>query len=83
MILQYLRQFVRLKSWNLEQTWNGIYPKLTDGSTELVLHPEKGVTIVNGLGGAGMTLSFGLAEAVVKGIYHNSNATVNNETTPT
>jgi len=49
----------------LLQTWNGIYPKKTDGKTEFMHQPEPGVTIVNGLGGNGMTLSFGLAEEVV------------------
>lgn len=69
LILQYLQRFVKLKSWDLQQTWNGIYPKLTNGATELLLQPEAGVTIVNGLGGAGMTLSFGLAEEIISGKY--------------
>lgn len=66
MILDYLKCFARFKDWQLLQTWNGIYPKSTTGATEFIHHPEEGVTIINGLSGAGMTLSFGLAEEVVQ-----------------
>jgi FAD dependent oxidoreductase TIGR03364 len=62
MILSYLSGFARFEPGTISETWNGVYAKLTNGGTELILEPEKGVTIVNGLGGAGMTLSFGLAE---------------------
>ena len=65
LIIDYLKQFAQFKNWNLLQSWNGIYPKKTDGKTDFVYSPEEGVTIVNGLGGSGMTLSFGFAEEVV------------------
>ena len=65
LILDYLKQFARFKNWQILQSWNGIYPKITNGKTDFIYTPEQGVTIVNGLGGAGMTLSFGLAEEVL------------------
>ncbi|MBU1372627.1 MAG: TIGR03364 family FAD-dependent oxidoreductase [Bacteroidetes bacterium] len=65
LILKYFKSFGLLDSYEPIQTWNGVYPKLTNGETELVLEPEKGVTIINGVGGAGMTLSFGLAEEII------------------
>ncbi|MBX9784073.1 MAG: TIGR03364 family FAD-dependent oxidoreductase [Chitinophagaceae bacterium] len=68
MILDYLKRFAQFKDWNIIETWNGIYPKLTNGDTDLFFTPEAGVYVLNGLGGAGMTLSFGLAEEVVKGL---------------
>ncbi len=66
MILDYLKKFAQLKDWTLLETWNGIYPKLTDGETDLFFSPEPGVHIINGVGGAGMTLSFGLTEELVE-----------------
>lgn len=71
LVLSYLARFARVKRIRIAETWNGIYPKLTDGRTEVVLHPQNGVNAVNGLGGAGMTLSFGLCEQVVSGSYKN------------
>lgn len=68
MILDYLKRFAQFKDWRVIETWNGIYPKLTNGDTELFFSPEAGVYVLNGLGGAGMTLSFGLAEEVVKNL---------------
>jgi FAD dependent oxidoreductase TIGR03364 len=65
MILDYLRKFARFKNETIIETWNGIYPKLTNEKTELVLKPEEGVKVINCLGGAGMTLSFGLCEQVI------------------
>lgn len=67
MILKYLRKFTNLKNQQVAQTWNGIYPKMTNGQTELVLEAEPGVTIINGMGGNGMTLSFGLCEQIIAG----------------
>ena len=64
-ILDYLRTFARLPAPRITERWTGCYPSLPDGRTELVVDPEPGVTVVNGVGGAGMTLSFGLAEEVL------------------
>ena len=70
-MLDYLRRFANFPDWRVAQSWHGIYPKLTDGRSELVLEAEPGVTIVNapGGGGLGMTLSFGLCEELVEGRY--------------
>jgi FAD dependent oxidoreductase TIGR03364 len=65
MITDYLHTFATFKDWKLMQSWHGIYPKMMDGRTELILDPEDGVTIINGLGGNGMTLSFGLCEQYI------------------
>ena len=65
LVFSYLKKFALCDQWKLSQTWNGIYSKMTNGQTELVCNPEPGVIIINGLGGAGMTLSFGLAQEVV------------------
>jgi FAD dependent oxidoreductase TIGR03364 len=62
LITGYLERFMVTSDWQLVQSWNGIYPKMKNGETEVILNPEPGVYILNGLGGAGMTLSFGLAE---------------------
>ena len=65
LILLYLSEFATLKNPRLIETWNGVYGKFTDGHTELFYSPEPDVFIVNGVGGAGMTLSFGFAEEKV------------------
>ena len=60
--MQYLSLFLPYDEWTLLQSWNGIYAKLQSNETEIFLNPLPGVYILNGVGGAGMTLSFGLAE---------------------
>jgi len=67
LVLDYLKTFSRFKTLEIAQTWNGTYAKL-HGKSEFIANPEKGVYILNGLGGAGMTLSFGLAEEFVKSL---------------
>ncbi len=67
MITQYLHTFANFKNWKLMQSWHGIYPKMMNGQTELILEPSNGVTIINGVGGNGMTLSFGLCEEYIGG----------------
>ncbi len=65
LVTDYLKQFAVFKNWQMIQSWHGIYPKMTNGATDFIHQPQQGVTIINGMGGAGMTLSFGLAEEVV------------------
>jgi FAD dependent oxidoreductase TIGR03364 len=64
-IIRYLHTFAQAPTFEIAERWHGIYPILP-GQTELILQPEPGVTIINGLGGAGMTLSFGLAEEILE-----------------
>ena len=68
LISTYLQTFALTDDWHLIQSWHGFYPKMTDGTTDVFLKAEEGVYIINGLGGAGMTLSFGFAEEVVKSL---------------
>lgn len=63
-ILRYLQTFADLGTLKIIERWHGVYPKIS-GASNLIVSPEPGVTIVTGLGGAGMTLSFGLAEELV------------------
>jgi len=62
-ILEYLQTFALLPQPEISERWYGIYAKYPEG-TELILQPTPNVTIITGLGGAGMTLSFGLAEEI-------------------
>lgn len=64
MILDYLHTFLKIDNLQIIERWNGTYPKLP-GKLNLITSPEPDVTIVNGLGGAGMTLSLGVAEKVI------------------
>ncbi|TVQ50024.1 MAG: TIGR03364 family FAD-dependent oxidoreductase [Gloeocapsa sp. DLM2.Bin57] len=60
-VLNYLQGFAKVPHLEIAETWHGIYAKLP-GKTEFIANPTPGVTIVNALSGAGMTLSFGLAQ---------------------
>ncbi|MFM8214033.1 MAG: TIGR03364 family FAD-dependent oxidoreductase, partial [Pirellula sp.] len=60
-ILRELVKIIHLPTWDLQARWHGIYAKYTGGLVfEQTVAP--GVTVFTGLGGNGMTLSFGLAE---------------------
>ncbi len=64
LIIQYMEAFLPIKDYEITERWHGVYPK-SSNSLNIVIEPLPGVQIVNGLGGAGMTLSFGLAEEIV------------------
>jgi glycine/D-amino acid oxidase-like deaminating enzyme len=67
LIMKYLQSFANFKDWKLLQSWHGVYPKMTGGETELIVQVAPGVTLINGLGGSGMTRSFGLCEQYIAG----------------
>lgn len=62
-ILGYLGSFLQLPQPAIAQRWYGVYAK--HPSMPFVRSdPAPGVTVVTALGGAGMTLSFGLADQI-------------------
>ncbi len=63
-ILGYLGTFLSAPELRIASRWHGVYAKHPD-LPAVVLHPLPRVTVVTGVGGAGMTLSFGMAESVV------------------
>ncbi|HUO29161.1 MAG TPA: FAD-dependent oxidoreductase, partial [Bryobacteraceae bacterium] len=61
LILDYARGFLQAPEWRIAQHWHGVYAKFPDGPY-FAASPAPGVRVVTGTGGAGMTLSFGIAE---------------------
>jgi len=65
LVLRYLATFLDLDGLIIGTRWNGIYAKHPENSY-FTAAPEENVVIVNGPSGSGMTLSFGLAEKVIR-----------------
>ena len=63
LILEYLQTFLAMPELRIAQRWHGVYAKHPDRA-DFIAEPAPGVKIVNGVGGAGMTTSFGLAEEI-------------------
>lgn len=61
LILDYLATFATLEDTQITRRWHGVYAKHPERPF-VRLEPAPGVAVLTGLGGAGMTLSFGLAE---------------------
>jgi glycine/D-amino acid oxidase-like deaminating enzyme len=65
LILGYLRTFLNVPELRIASHWHGVYAMHQDQSA-VVFQPLPRVTVVTGVGGAGMTLSFGIADQVVR-----------------
>jgi FAD dependent oxidoreductase TIGR03364 len=61
LMLRELRKIMRLPDWSIAETWHGYYAKHPTASV-IEEEPLPNVHICTGVGGAGMTLSHGLAE---------------------
>jgi glycine/D-amino acid oxidase-like deaminating enzyme len=65
LILAHMGTFLEAPDLKIATRWHGVYAKHPDRAA-VILQPAPGVTVVTGLGGAGITLSLGLAERVVR-----------------
>lgn len=67
LILDYARQYLRLPRFEIAETWHGVYAKHPSESY-LIHEPEAATRVVTVTSGIGMTMSFGLAESVLRGL---------------
>jgi FAD dependent oxidoreductase TIGR03364 len=65
LILEYLRTFLTVPDLTIAARWHGVYVK-HPAKLYVVARPTPETLAVTGVGGAGMTLSFGLAEQTVR-----------------
>jgi D-hydroxyproline dehydrogenase subunit beta len=65
LVLRYLNTFLNLPQMHIASRWHGFYIKHPT-LPWTVVNPEPNVTCITGVGGNGMTLSFGLAEQVIR-----------------
>lgn len=65
MVLRYLNGFLELPQMRIASRWHGIYIKHPT-LPWVVVSPEPNVICITGVGGNGMTLSFGLAEEIIR-----------------
>ncbi|MBC7771706.1 MAG: TIGR03364 family FAD-dependent oxidoreductase [Pyrinomonadaceae bacterium] len=71
LVMEYLGGFATVPDSGIAERWHGVYPKSTAGHSEFVCRVTAGVFLINGLGGNGMTLSFGLAEETIDSILND------------
>ena len=65
LILGYIKGFLEAPVMRIAERWHGVYAKHPE-HPYLSMEPAAGVRIVTSPGGAGMTLSFGIAEETIK-----------------
>lgn len=65
LMLRELRKVLRLENWTITERWHGIYAKHPE-RVVFEADVEEGVKVFVGPGGAGMSMSFGLAERAWK-----------------
>jgi FAD dependent oxidoreductase TIGR03364 len=67
LILREAATFLRLPDFRVAERWHGVYSTHSE-KPFFEAEPAAGVHIVTGVGGSGMTLSFGLAEQTMAGL---------------
>ncbi len=65
LILRNLRTFLRAPDLSIAERWHGVYARHPEKS-HVAIDAAPGVRIVTAVGGSGMTLSFGLAEQMIR-----------------